>query len=271
MFEFQKNSEQYLYHYTKAETAIDFILKDKTLKFSGFNTTNDPRESKNWFFSAGTNENRDLSKYNPDTLSEIMNPRIKATTHLLCFSKDRELTGQHLTDTPKRGFCKPRMWAQYGGNHAGVCLIFDFNSLSEEIRLNFSHKNWMADHVVYRDRLLAEIQSEPAFTVGIDQLEDWGAEEYAFSHGQQYAKRLFFEKASDWENEDEYRWVIFDTSDKIYLKYKSALKGIMFGEYCSEDSISKVVSLTKNDGVQFQQLKWRNCTPWYNFGRLEWA
>lgn len=271
MFESQKDKNQYLYHYTKAETAINFILKDKTLKFSKFHTTNDPRESKSWFFIPGTNENRDLSKYSPEYLSKIMNPRIKTTTHLLCFSMDKELTGQHLIDTPNRGFCKPRMWAQYGGNHTGVCLIFDIKSLTKEIRSNLNNKDWQANPVVYRDRLLAEIVSEPAFIVNIDKLEEWGEEQYAFSHGQKFKDRLFFEKASDWENENEYRWVLFDSEDEIYLEYKNALKGIMFGEYCSEETINKIVNLTKNDSIQFQQLKWRNCTPWYNFDRPRWT
>lgn len=271
MFEFQKDSSQYVYHYTKAETALNYILKDKTLKFSLFNSTNDPKESKDWFFSAGTNENRGLTKYSSDYLSGIMNPRIKSTTHLLCFSKDKELSGQHLYDIQKRGFCKPRMWAQYGGNHTGVCLIFDFNTLSRIIVNSFSQKTWRADHVLYKDRLLTEIQTDPAFIVGIDQLEDWGEEEYAFSHSQQYAKRLFFEKAADWQNEDEYRWVVFDTSNEILLNYQNALKGIMFGEYCSEESIKDIVQITKSAGLKYQKLKWRNCTPWYDFGRQKWA
>lgn len=271
MFQLQKDNSQYLYHYTKAETAINFILKDKTLKFSNFNATNDPKESKSWLFSPGTNENRDLSKYSPEYLSQIMNPQIKAATHLLCFSMDKKLTGNHLNDMANRGFCKPRMWAQYGENHTGVCLIFDMKILTESMKSNLSDKHWDSNPVVYRDRLLAEMQSEPAFIVNIDKLEEWGEEEYAFSHSQYFKNRLFFEKASDWENENEFRWVLFDSKDDIYLKYQNALKGIVFGEYCSEDTINEIVGLTKNAGVQYQQLKWRNCTPWYNFDRLRWT
>lgn len=43
LFTFQKDSAEYIYHYTKSETAIDFILKNKNLRFSSFNETNDPK------------------------------------------------------------------------------------------------------------------------------------------------------------------------------------------------------------------------------------
>lgn len=271
MFQFQKNSGQYLYHYTKIETAIEFIIKDKALRFSRFDSTNDPKESKDWLFSLGTNQNRDLSGYNHEKLSKLISDRIKTTTQLLCFSRDKELTGNHMVDISKRGFCKPRMWAQYGGNHTGVCLIFDFKMLSQEISDNFSNTTWLAANVIYKDRLLAEIQVDPAYTIGVDEIEKWGEEEYAFSHSQQYAKRLFFEKGSDWKNEDEYRWVLFDRSEQIYFNYRNSLKGIMFGEYCSRNDISEVVNLTRNEGIKFQKLKWRNCAPWYDFGQIEWV
>ena len=80
MFTFQKNSAEYIYHYTQAATAIDFILKNKNLKFSSFNQTNDPKETKDWILSPGTNEGRDLTKYNPEYLSKRLNPYFKQST-----------------------------------------------------------------------------------------------------------------------------------------------------------------------------------------------
>lgn len=270
MFTFQSNSCEFLYHYTKAETAIDYILSSGTLKFSSYRNTNDPKESKDWFFIPGTNENRDLSKYTPEYLTDIMNPRLKLATNLLCFSIDQSLTGNHLEDTPKRGFCKPRMWAQYADNHKGICLVFNSETLSKEIHKNFNRLTYISDHIQYKDRLIADIQTEQAFIVNIDCLENWGADEYAYGHGQKFAKRLFFEKALDWSNEDEYRWVVFDCENELLLEYKNALRGIVFGANCSDDTISKIVNLTKNQALQYQQLKWRNCTPWFDFGRTKW-
>lgn len=162
------------------------------------------------------------------------------------------------------------MWAQYADKHKGVCLIFDTDELSENIKNQFSHITYKADNVSYRDRLITETQTEPAYIVNIDYLEDWGADKYAFSHGQKFAKRMFFEKAMDWEGEDEYRWVMFDNNEQLKLNYGKSLKGIVFGEDCTENDISTIINLCKGSSLSYQQLKWRNCTPWFNYHR-QWV
>jgi len=270
LFQFFLNNQLYLYHYTKAETAIEHILPTKKLRFSTYNLTNDPKESKDWFFIPATNQNRDLTKYNPEILGNIMNPRLKNSARLICFAKDQKLKGNHIEDLPKRGFCKPRSWAQYGNNHKGVCLIFNTQIISKIFKEKFSEITWQGGCVEYKDRLISEIQTEPAFMVNIDCLEEWGEKQYAYSHGLQFSKRLFFEKATDWANEDEYRFVVFEIEEELFLEYETALSGIVFGNDCTESHISEVVSLTKGKNVQYQQLKWRNCTPWFDFGRIQW-
>lgn len=55
-----RDHTKYLYHYTDAKTAIEFILKNRTLKFGPYTGTNDPKERKNWLFDFGTNQGRDL-------------------------------------------------------------------------------------------------------------------------------------------------------------------------------------------------------------------
>lgn len=269
MFIFQKNSAEYIYHYTKAETAINFILKNKNLKFSSFSKTNDPKETKEWFFIPGTNEGRDLKKYTPEYLSKILNPTLRGATNLLCFSKDKELTGNHLEDTPNRGFCKPRMWAQYAENHTGVCLIFNFERFTKLFHERFSDKTYVYDKVRYLDRLLADIQMEPAYIVNIDHLEKRG-KDYCYDHLIKFNQRLYFEKAKDWENENEFRFVIFECTDELYFEYQNSLSGIIFGQDCNEEDIKRIVDLTRNNEIQYQKLKWRNCTPWFEFDRTTW-
>lgn len=270
MFTFQKDNSQYIYHYTKSKTAIDHILNDGTLKLSSFSKTNDPKETKSWFFIPGTNEGRNLDKYNPDFFSEVLNPYFKEATQLLCFSKDGNLNGNHMEDNPQRGFCKPRMWAQYGDNHAGVCLIFDFKRFSELFYKQFSEMTYHCDNVDYQDRLLPDVQMEQAFIINVDHLERRGKKDYVYDHLLKHKKRLYFEKAKDWENESEYRFVVFECTKELYFAFKNSLSGILFGENCSDSDISKIVALTKNQGMQYQQLKWRNCTPWFDFGRTKW-
>lgn len=269
MFTWQKNNSEFVYHYTKAETAIDFILKDERLRFSQFVKTNDPKESKKWFFIPGSNRGKDLSDYTPEVLSKLLHGYMKESTQLLCFSKDGQLSGNHLEDNPNRGFCKPRMWDQYGGKHTGVCLIFKFERLKSLFHEQHYDMTYSCDNVDYVDRLLPDIQCEPAFTVNVDSLEELGAKDYALAHAMKYQKRMFFEKARDWGNETEFRFVMFECAQKDYfLAYKDALRGVLFGESCDENNISKVLALTKRKEIEYQRLQWRNCTPWFDFSRV---
>jgi hypothetical protein len=268
MFTWQKDNSEFIYHYTKAETAIEFILKDERLRFSPFMKTNDPKESKKWFFIPGSNRRSDLSSFTPESLSNTLHRYIQESTQLVCFSKDGKLTGNHLEDNPHRGFCKPRMWDQYGGRHAGVCLIFDVSRLSSIFHEKYQSFTYKSGSVSYADRLLPDIQLEPAFTINVDSLEEMGPKDYALAHVVKYQERMFFEKAKDWENEAEFRFVIFECEPREhFLEYGNALRGVLFGESCSEETVSKVVALTRSKGLAYQKLLWRNCTPWFDFSR----
>lgn len=272
MFTFLNDSKKYVYHYTSIDTAVDYILKDETLLVSCYNKTNDPKETKDWFFIPGSNHGRCLDKYTPEYLSKIMNPVIKEATHVICFTKDEVLTG-NVDDMARRGFCKPRMWAQYGDKHKGVCLIFDFEELSEAFHERFCEYNYDSNNVTYKDRDIAEIQMDQTYVVNVDALEDFGHIDYARAHAAKFKQRLFFEKASDWSNENEYRWVLFDFDGNLPPKFsfKSSLKGIVFGADCDETMIQKVVKASLKLHLQYQQLRWRNCAPWFNFERTKWV
>ena len=81
---------------------------------------------------------------------------------------------------------------------------------------------------------------------------------------------MYFEKAKDWENESEFRFAIFECGDDLYFSFTDSLEGIVFGQDCSEQDISAIVGLTKNQHIDYQKLNWRNCTPWLEFERLKW-
>jgi len=273
MFQFFKESNKYLYHYTTVETAISYIIKSQTIKIGRYIKTNDPKEAKNWQFFIGTNENRDLGSYNMEELSKKVTYELKNKTNVVCFSKDNaELSGNHMEDIFKRGFCKPRMWAQYGGNHTGVCLIFNKQKLNNEINSQFlSGYHIFSGSVVYKNRIIVEDISKSAYGVNIDYLERMEIKDYIKAHIYKHYGRLFFEKALDWRDENEFRWVIFgDKEEDLYLEYNDSLEGIVFGADTLEKNISMIVSTTKGTQVHFEQLVWKNCTPWFSF-RLKWV
>lgn len=266
MLIYENNSSKYVYHYTTVDTALNYILKSNTLKVSRMTNTNDPKESKSWLFEMGTNENANLDKYNMWDLSAELDDLIKTTTFLICFSKDQKLTGNHLNDLPRRGYGHSRMWAQYANNHSGVCLVFDNEKLGDAFHDSFKEFSYYAQNINYIDRYIGE-RDDSSYIVNIDYLEKLGLQEYALCHADTYKDRLFFEKLKDWENENEYRWVLFGEKgmDEPLFPFKQALKGIVFGASCPDDNIQKIVNLTHEMSLDYIQLKWRNCSPWYDF------
>jgi hypothetical protein len=56
-----KSADRYLYHYTRADTAIHYILATGTLRMSPFTAVNDPWESKHWFVEALFDETREAA------------------------------------------------------------------------------------------------------------------------------------------------------------------------------------------------------------------
>jgi len=100
-----------------------------------------------------------------------------------------------------------------------------------------------------------------------------GLDQYARDHIVTHFDHLFFEKAVDWRDEREHRWLVCNESpDDVYLEFRSALSGVIFGQDCPPDKVRAAVRLARagGGGVQFEQLKWRNSAPWLSF-RLDWA
>jgi hypothetical protein len=88
-----KSANQYLYHYTRADTAVQHILATGTLRMSPFTAVNDPWEAKHWFVEALFNDAGD----DPTALEFMMltaSPALKGACKLLCFTRDApEATG----------------------------------------------------------------------------------------------------------------------------------------------------------------------------------
>ena len=130
--------DAYLYHYTTTDTALNHILKNGTLKFNSFNNVNDPRESKNWDMSPFVKPNLNLTLDQYDAISREVSDILKANAKLVCFSCDKnEAVGKWQPEALlHRGFSKPSMWHHYGGEHDGVCLMFDGNKLNTAFTKN---------------------------------------------------------------------------------------------------------------------------------------
>lgn len=111
-----------LYHFTKLETALKFILPQRQLKIGRFETLNDPFEL--WGVQGGDADSKERLIRVKDHWWSVMG--------VMCF-------GQH--------WMSPVMWAHYGDNHTGVALGFDLlDDKPREMQYRREPKPWFADH-----------------------------------------------------------------------------------------------------------------------------
>ena len=196
-------------HYTKMGTVIEHILPENRLLINNFRNSNDP-----WEYRQNCYTIFDITKFcdipdqivkAPQMQEEFFN-RVRFTS----FTKDTSLV---------KCFDHPGMWAHYGQNHKGMCLVFDLQEVDNLFKDQFKN-NTASSPMKY-----GTIVHKPICLENEISLEDIFKE---------YAKDLFFEKMKDWKNEEEFRFVSFenteDCNEKSYLQnIDNALIAIIAG------------------------------------------
>jgi hypothetical protein len=267
------SADQYVYHYTRGDVARDFILKDRTLRLGRLLHTNDPRETKDWEFDLWTSGAHDLGKYKMPEISNWMSNALKANVRLACFSRDTPpVQGDHVAEILRRGFTKPRMWAQYANNHSGVCLVFDRQKLLESMIMNLQGNTCWAGNVTYKDHFTVRSLTPHEFMVNVDELEVVGPDAYAMNHLVRHHDELFFEKLQDWRDESEWRLLAVGPGiEPLFLDISEALVGVMHGASADDKLSDQIMKLTEHLPIEHMGLKWKNSNPWYDLANFKWS
>jgi hypothetical protein len=152
------------------------------------------------------------------------------------------------------------MWAQYGDDHAGVCLVIDRLRMIDEVGHQLAAARdleWYSSAVTYGDDF-----DPAAFTIMADAIDADGVETALRKHQARYRETLFFHKNRDWATEYEYRFVA-QRPDPGYtfVRIDQSLVGIILGERVSDVYGPSIDSLTTRSGVAAAQLQWRNGEP----------
>ncbi|MEF3306259.1 DUF2971 domain-containing protein [Paenibacillus sp. GYB003] len=194
---------KYLYHYTTNETALEHILTSNELRFSPLIKTNDPKETKDWQFSYRI-DSIDRNKELPD-IAHLFKEELQRRCKVVCFTRDdprKFVSGQ--SRILHRGYCRPRMWAQYANNHTGVCLVFDKSKLNDLIINQLGFLGELQQGAVrYKD---TKVKME-VFSLDCSKIQQLGVEKFYKYHLRKHLKSLIFEKLVDWKSELEYRWL----------------------------------------------------------------
>ncbi|WP_110954630.1 DUF2971 domain-containing protein [Anaerosinus massiliensis] len=216
-------TDQYLYHYTTLEIAIEKILYSGKIRFGPFEETNDPRESQDWRIVDALHLR--LKKSGADLISSVNEERLKRCK-VLCLTQDDRSNCQ--SGFGCRGFARARMWAQYAGNHRGVCLIFDAKKLDQEIDRALSGKGKVYRGVVTYTNSFHDVREAATFKA--EELTKDRMKYIVQKHIDKYANTIFFHKNRDWRDETEYRYVFYsDDIEYQFISLDKILKGIVLG------------------------------------------
>ena len=234
------------------DTALNYILINKTLRFNPLANVNDPMESdpNYWAFSNYGDDN-ELMAVRDQILDHLKN-----RTKVVCFSRDDQ-GGWGSSDHCGRGHSKPRMWATYGDDHHGVCLIFDRELLRQAFQSGLNAHGRLLDGVVhYGNRLPKDESGAAVFNLkAFKENFETAFHQKIKDHGDTY----FLYKHVDWSTENEYRFIIVGGAPgPIELAFDDALVGVVVGLNSKEKAgyWRAIGDIAQDMGVPGRYIDW---------------
>ncbi len=211
---FKKDRENLLYHFTKSDIALTKILPLKQLRLNDIEKTNDPREYKTLGF--GIIDNVTLKLNSENLKPEKISKEIKRNCKVSGFCKDYYVEKEWWD-----GFNLFRMWAQYGENHKGVCLVIDKDLFIEENENIFSDPFTFYKSIKYTNK-------DPYKFINYKEINSEGLDDYIENFIRSYYKYLFFRKHNDWKTEYEWRLIHYNANE-VYCSIQKSLKSVITG------------------------------------------
>jgi hypothetical protein len=261
---------KWLFHYTKRETALEYILTTGRIKLSLFADTNDPVEVKTWGFPIrGVSENKTDGIFDLSAIEDEANRIRTQEWKLLCLTMDgpgykEPEPGMLFTGHFHRGFCRSRMWAHYADRHTGVCLVFDGNKLDQSIKEVLSATSTIfSGPVRYQDHWDKESLAEiGAFFLSYREIESPNVLTGLRSHFLRNYEELFLRKSRDWETEFEYRWLVHNTAPgPEYVPISASLRSVIVGVDFPKVYEPSLIELCKNLNTSAGRMYWTGRVP----------
>ena len=261
-------TEDALFHYTKTSVALEKILYTQKFKLSLLKDTNDPREYKYMLLNTiGWSlppEAEELSREAHPIIDRIL----KYECRVMCFCSNKKPTvilenGSHIDDEHaySNGWDKSRMWAQYGENHFGICLVISKEKLEEELKTHQDKiTRFKTGYIKYTQKRGI---APRAITLDGNRLVNEGLENYSKNHILENSEELFFRKHADYRDETEYRVLVFDPENNLeYIDISSSIKGIIVGDRTPKVYFPLVDQLCEKLHIESRQAHWVKGTPY---------
>jgi len=204
-----------LFHYTKLDTFLDYIIPSGSLMANNLANMNDPRESYNWTFGS---VNLPMDKLFPDDYSD--------NTHIDCQYKFGQMVKDRFqvicfSGAKHNGWDNEMMWAHYADRQRGICLEFDEVKLFSAIRDHFPEIRFELQAINYiRNR-----KQKPWISWN-GQISD---EDNLKNFLEILCREVTFNKSHFWEKEDEMRLLFLNHPDRLFIPFEESLKAIHIG------------------------------------------
>lgn len=250
-----------LFHYTSHNVALEYILQNRELRFSPITKVNDPRESLEWMYSLSMEDDVELDM---DALIEIhknLNIALRNNIKLLCMSQSKAApTDRFVHEEFYKGYARSRMWAQYAGNHSGVCLAFDmpmlWQCLSDQLGDN---SDLYSGPVNYTNSLTYE---QDGFFFDYKKYLELGPEKVAQEKLARLKDVYFFTKNEDWSSEQEFRILLRDNTEGYRnFDFQKSLKAIFLGHQFPKAYMPLMEIFSKKFEVDVFTMHWHNGYP----------
>jgi hypothetical protein len=273
-------SDDIIYHYTKASTAIDFILHNNQLRFNKARASIDPIESikaKRRTLSFETSVDDLNGKEFDNEISSLYDfvDNLEDRFNLICFCQNhmgedfasKNFTSQFQGNEEIFGFTKLRMWDQYADKFAGVCIAF---SKSKILSKNKSSLDLIEGNVEYLS--FEKLYCGKVGDFQVDHLKNVGRERY-IEQLETMIKKSFFYKHNDYNGENEYRiGTLFDeskcavelvqgdivTDRNIMLDISGCIEAIFVSSYANLKQKSELLEYADNLNVKIIEMDWQH-------------
>lgn len=283
-----------IYHYTKASTAIDFILNSNKLQFRQARKSNDPIESRKAdrgivYYGSAVEKITTVQETQDENELHTFVDDMEERFYQICFCQNRfdeDFASKNYLSNFKGheelfGFTKPRMWDQYADKFSGVCIAFSKEKILSQNRKKFNIIEGEVKYLKFQELLVKKIGD-----IQGNHLANVGKEKYK-EQLEQMIKESFFYKHEDYSGETEYRIgtlfdnekcsietirgeIVFDRS--MMLDISSCIEAIFVSSFANQKQKNDLLKYAKKLKVEIVEMDWqynsfkaRNYRKWVEF------
>jgi hypothetical protein len=236
-------------HYTKPCTAIK-ILEGSSLLLGSVCDLDDPRErSLGWLDWVVVGDDPPSWIATTEAMHSLVQ-EVGRRLQLLCVAGPTEDRAKRPLFFEEESYGRPRMWAQYGGNYKGVCILLHEKNLNQAISEAMEPGEMLFnDPVIYVDWL--EIVQGGVTLELIDGVIPDRDQISQLINANDNLRSIFFKKHSDWAQEAERRWLLFsNTCDRKRIDISTnVIAGLVLGDRFPPSLIEKLKGLCRSLGI----------------------